>query len=777
RAQGVTVEAVAGTVSVRVGDSATLAVTHSGSAAPYISWEHGVVLVTWSPSGDLRILPEYEGRLIFSNLSGTIRIHNVTLEDSGRYTVKMEALGGPASEAEVTLKVYVPIQKVAVRASTETVIEGQDGLTLTCEVAVGTRNLVEWQKDGGKVGNGTRHVTLGDSLRIQPISRNDTGMYTCLASNPISDGMDSYNLTVSYGPSDQEVRVNGMEVSVPQVVRGSSRVRLECRALSAPVTYIWTCGEKFWNEQNVELSNVTEGQAGSYKCSVYNEKTGRTISQEITIHVYNSIEEVRLSSSPEGVTEGDLLALLTCEILRGSWVSVDWAKDGHNLTGSDRHNATLNTLEIAMVTRNDSGLYTCTAHNPLGSGNGSFALTVFYGPENAGIRMHADSGHRTDYLVVNSSVDLACSANSVPPALYHWARQQDGARERPIGNGSSLRLSAIQVEHSDRYTCTSCNAKTGKCLNVSIPVTVYEVPKGRPECSVLAMANDSGLQFSCSWLGGFPKAVIHWIGLSRIVNTSSQLAQNESSPTQLNGRTLTCIAMHPLGTTSCHTTPLAPSVTPSRRVARETQGDATVTLRCEVRSNPPSAIHWFKGQRELKSGGKISVSRNSSEILIRDFSALNDTGNYSCSCRNPLGEERPFIVLTAPVVANISVVRSVDGETANVSWKFPESAVVTSFLVEALQGSEGRDWKRVLEVGTERQWAVVSVRAAWTLTLRMVPMLGSAMGTPSPICVSPSTAHGLGLSAGTLAGIVVGCVAGVSLISLLPICICVALRR
>ncbi|XP_072325028.1 V-set and immunoglobulin domain-containing protein 10-like isoform X2 [Scyliorhinus torazame] len=741
RTHGVTVEVLTGTVSVGVGESATLAVTYTGSAAPFISWEHGVVLVTWSPGGDLRVLPEYEGRLRFANRSGTIRIDGVTLADAGRYTVKMEALGGPTSEAEVMLNVYVPIQKVAVKVSTESAIEGQDGVTLSCEISMGTGTLVEWQKDGGAMGNETRHVMLD-------------------------------------GPSDQEVRVNGLEASEPQDVRGSSTVRLECSSISEPVSYIWTYRETFWIDDTLELSNITQEQAGNYKCSVFNERTGRTISQEIGINVYDSIEDVRLSLSPEDVREGEPSVILNCEVLRGTWVSVDWLKDGRALTDSDHHNATRDTLEIAMVTRNDSGLYTCTARNPLGSSNSSFTLTVFYGPEDAGIRLHSDTNtNPADYLVMNSTVNLTCSATSVPPARYHWVRQQSGAGERTMGNGSTLHLSAVQVEHSDNYTCTSCNVKTGKCLDVGVPVTIYELPQGRPECSMVSIENGRALQFLCSWPGGFPKAVIHWIGLPRNITTNSLLTQNESSPAKLKGKTLTCIASHPLGTASCYIRPLAPLVIPSRRVVRETQGDATVTLTCEVRSNPASIIHWFKGENELRSNEKLIISPNSSEIHIRNFSFETDTGNYSCSCRNPLGENRPSLTLTAPVITNISVLRSPDGETANVSWAVPENSVLTSVQVQTWCGSEGRDWEKVVELGLEKHWAVVPTKPARSLTLRVVPMLGLMMGSPSPVCVSPSTGNGHGLSTGALAGIVVGCVGGVLLFSMLPIFICAILRR
>ncbi|GCB82410.1 hypothetical protein scyTo_0021993, partial [Scyliorhinus torazame] len=224
-------------------------------------------------------------------------------------------------------------------------------------------------------------------------------------------------------------------------------------------------------------------------------------------------------------------------------------------------------------------------------------------------------------------------------------------------------------------------------------------------------------------------------------------------------------------TTQMITVYVAPLVILSRRVVRETQGDATVTLTCEVRSNPASIIHWFKGEKVLRSNEKLKISPNSSEIQIRNFSLETDTGNYSCSCRNPLGENRPSLTLTAPLVMGVTVQR-LNRTAASIAWEVRGSDVVTSFLVQSqvsTQRARSSSWATLHEAGmAERAVTVTQLQEEQGYSFRVLPLTGTQPGAPSPTqSVAPAVDNQL--SVGAIAGIVVGCLVGALLILLLII--------
>ncbi|XP_067831438.1 V-set and immunoglobulin domain-containing protein 10-like isoform X2 [Heptranchias perlo] len=315
-------------------------------------------------------------------------------------------------------------------------------------------------------------------------------------------------------------------------------------------------------------------------------------------------------------------------------------------------------------------------------------------------------------------------------------------------------------------------------------LTISELPPEMPSCSMVAIENNNALQFSCAWPGGFPNARIRWVGLSRNVSADSQLVQDEASPARLDGKNVTCVARHEVETKSCSIAPVSPIVVPSRLVAAETQGGATVTLRCRVTSNPSPVVRWYKEQRRLTSGSKFVIAASGTEMTIRNFTLGSDVGNYSCSCSNPLGVSARTLALTVPVISDMVVTR-LNATTVVVSWAVRDSDIVTSFLVQLRAGaqrslaksssssssSSSSDWRTERVAAMDDRSATVS--RLWEeqgYSFRVVPVTGLAEGPPSEAqSVAPTVDRRL--SIGAIAGIVVGCVAGALLMLLLVGCL------
>lgn len=68
-------------------------------------------------------------------------------------------------------------------------VEYVGNITLTCQVEGGTRLVYQWRKNGKPVGINSNHSfsPQNNTLWIVPVTKEDTGNYSCLVSNPVSE--------------------------------------------------------------------------------------------------------------------------------------------------------------------------------------------------------------------------------------------------------------------------------------------------------------------------------------------------------------------------------------------------------------------------------------------------------------------------------------------------------------------------------------------------------------------------------------------------------------
>ncbi|MEQ2187583.1 hypothetical protein GOODEAATRI_006147, partial [Goodea atripinnis] len=72
----------------------------------------------------------------------------------------------------------------------------EKNMSLSCTWTGGTEVTAQWGKDGVTITPSSRITISGGSLVINPASRDDTGVYTCTASNSVSAQSSSKSLTV-----------------------------------------------------------------------------------------------------------------------------------------------------------------------------------------------------------------------------------------------------------------------------------------------------------------------------------------------------------------------------------------------------------------------------------------------------------------------------------------------------------------------------------------------------------------------------------------------------
>uniref|UniRef100_F7D4I0 Ig-like domain-containing protein n=1 Tax=Callithrix jacchus TaxID=9483 RepID=F7D4I0_CALJA len=229
--------------------------------------------------------PAYSGReVIYSNASLLIR--NVTLNDTGFYTLQVIKADLVNEEATVQFHVYPELSKPYINSSNSNPVEDEDVVALTCETEAQNTNYL-WWVNNQSLPVSSRLLLSNDNrtLTLLNVTRNDTGPYECEIQNPVSvNRSDPVTLNVTYGPDTPTI-----SPSKTSYYPGAN-LSLFCDAASnPPAEYSWlingTSLQK--NTQELFISNITVDDSGSYACVALNPVTGRNRTTVKTIIVSN----------------------------------------------------------------------------------------------------------------------------------------------------------------------------------------------------------------------------------------------------------------------------------------------------------------------------------------------------------------------------------------------------------------------------------------------------------------------------------------------------------
>ncbi|KAJ6634535.1 hypothetical protein lerEdw1_013987 [Lerista edwardsae] len=545
--------------------------------------------------------------------------------------------------------------------------------------------------------------------------------------------------------------------------------------------------------------NVTAAElsdSGAYTVGV--SQLGSTLQTgNLTLRVYEQVGNVSVTPASAEVMEGSGPVTLTCHPVHGT---VSWTKDGETLPQNPQYLTSGGSLQINQPSRHDSGLYRCTVSNPFGNGSATAQLTVYCsdmrlllkfladGPETPNITISSSSDQDPEdgsFVLVNSSVTLTCRAVSLPLAAIYWNVADTQVPDVP--SLPVLLLPRVQLNQAGTYSCLAINQRTQRSIRSTRNLIVAQRPAGAPNCSVTAADNGMALRFSCSWPGGSPVPFLIFQGLPGLQEgaNASSLQQQLASPfpAGLGGTRVTCWGRHVTGQGSCSVTPEAPSgVSLSFWAYEDPGGSATVELLCQGTFNPVEVL-WFRdGQPWLPApdGGRYELSPNRTRLTIQNFTAPQDLGTYGANCSNPLGSQRSNLTVTGPAIADWTLSHGSSPGSAHVAWTVPNGSVVTSFWIQMPDSKQSRsaeEWKTVEVLGaTNRSTTLVGLDPQTSHAFRIVPRLGSQTGNSSSVQIlKPPDSY---LSAGAIAGIVIGSICGfLLLIALLVLLVFCFLRR
>ncbi|XP_041091106.1 carcinoembryonic antigen-related cell adhesion molecule 5-like isoform X3 [Polyodon spathula] len=378
---------------------------------------------------------------------------------------------------------------------------------------------------------------------------------------------------------------------------------------------------------SLTLMSVRLSDSGNYFVQVQT-PDGTELSGNATLTVFDPVSLPTVCSNVTNPVEFNDSFSLTCTA-SGSAVSYQWLNGSSVLSDSERiHLSDDNrTLTIPRVLRSDDAILHCYAFNAVSNSSSEpFHLNVSYGPDGMSI-----TPPEPIYSSVGSDLILSCSAQSSPPAHYHWFF--NGAPLNKLG--SQLNMANIQQDQTGNYTCFASNNITLRYDNVTSSITVIEpitnvTLNPTPEQPILN--NPFNLTCEVSGLGSADSRL--WMMDGQPLSTDNRITLSvDNSTVSFNPALLS-----DNGTYQCTASNLVSSKTGAEYKLIVNYGPeeasimapdlvangSSIMLTCSAHSQPPSDYTWYLNGQQIA---------NSSEYKIDPVNSDNQ-GNYICVAWN-----------------------------------------------------------------------------------------------------------------------------------------------
>ncbi|XP_039974388.1 B-cell receptor CD22 isoform X2 [Xiphias gladius] len=410
----------------------------------------------------------------------TLVIENIRPEAGGNYKcTATNSVGKGISRPHQIEVQYRPRQtRISIPGSLGKSVKANSFLTFTCDTdANPTPKTYSWYRyNKNKQTDFPRwssKTTQENQLKLSA-QRTDEACYMCNATNDIDTGDDSESLCIKilYPPTKPTLLL------VAEVTEGQS-ITISCTVESFPPSTLTLTRTPNYNHQPSIFTHhdiysqginklhhtfiVNSTHDGFYTCTANNSEGSNTSKQRKLVVKYTPIN-VKVEGPPGLVVNENTLLKLHCNAQSyPSVTSVTWMKVTDGKDKTIRGSKTL-TFIVGSASPSDSGLYSCEAHNEIGSGKSQrVEVKVRYAPKRINI-LRAPVRQEHDG---RSSVMLSCSSLCYPPVnQYIWYRRI---------NGNDLNVSNLQnyTVFSDKPGVYYCSAGNEIDKRSSDPVHLF----------------------------------------------------------------------------------------------------------------------------------------------------------------------------------------------------------------------------------------------------------------------------------------------------------------
>ncbi|XP_073341870.1 V-set and immunoglobulin domain-containing protein 10-like [Pagrus major] len=505
--------------------------------------------------------------------------------------------------------------------------------------------------------------------------------------------------------------------------------------------------------------NVPLGYSSNYTVEMTKSGLEKSLAT-FTLKVFEIIKNVTLSS-PKFAKEGADRFTLTYSMLQGVVERQMWFVNGTEINTNSHYMVEKQSLVILRPNRRDAGQYTVSLTNPFGSVTTHMNVAVLYGPDDPKL----EARPAQPFYESGDSLSVSCQAEGFPPPTAKWAF---GGQTLSESHGRVLNLTNVQTSQGGNYTCTLLNDETKEERHRSIILKVYERPSGSPMCSVQSV-NNVTLQYHCRWAGGTPEAQLSFPAPSNTSGGAGNFSLTVTATDDLNGKTVTCQAYHPLEQNKCNITASSPvKFLPAVKTTVDADNKIAVTIHCVSEATPQAVVSWSKGSEAVTNGTSYQISTDTTQLKILDYNVTNfRLQNYTCVCSNAMGSQKREVQLRGPSISDFSVLPNQEGTIVRLTWEVPPTSVVTGFdiqmkgpdlLTDNSNGTQTRSGSNKFRTiqhhpGSARSVDIVNLDPKSTYRFRVIPKALMTEGEPSDV---RRLGPGEGLSGPAIAGIAAG---------------------
>nr|XP_023405825.1 sialoadhesin isoform X2 [Loxodonta africana] len=305
-------------------------------------------------------------------------------------------------------------------------------------------------------------------LEIHGAVLEDEGVYTCKANNTL--GQASASATF-------DAQAVSVQVWPEATVHEGQLVNLTCLVWThlAHLTYTWyQDGKQRPGARSILLPNVTVTDAASYRCGVGIPGQAPRLSKPVSLDVLYAPRGLRLTYLLE--SHGEQLVLLLCTVDSRPPAQLALSHAGRLLASSTTDSIS-NTLRLELWDPRPSneGLYSCSAHSPLGQANMSLELRL------EGVRVTLAPSAA---VPEGDPVTVTCEDPTAhPPTLYAWYHNGRWLQEGPL---ASLSFLVATRAHAGAYSCQAQDAQGTRSSRPAALQVLYA-----PRDAVLSFFRDS----------------------------------------------------------------------------------------------------------------------------------------------------------------------------------------------------------------------------------------------------------------------------------------------
>ncbi|XP_030894149.1 sialoadhesin [Leptonychotes weddellii] len=424
------------------------------SPSPELQEGQAVVLSCQVPTGVLEgtsYLWYQDGQPLPESNSATLRFAAITLSQAGAYHCQAQAPGSATMSLAAPVSLHV---SYAPRQATLTTLmdtgPGRLGLLL-CRVNSdppahlrllhGDHLVASTLQGAGELASSSPRLQVAVApsrlrLEIHGAVLEDEGVYTCQANNTL--GQASASATF-------DAQAVSVQVWPRAVVQEGQLVNLTCLVWTAnltQLTYTWyRDGQQRPGAHSILLPNVTVTDAASYRCGVVTPGQAPHLSRPVTLDVLYAPRSLRLTYLLE--SRGGRLAQVLCTVDSRPPAQLALSRAGRLLASSTTASVpNALRLELWEPGPSDEGLYSCSAHSPLGQANASVELRL----EGVQVTLAPSAA-----VPEGTPVTVTCEDPAArPPVLYAWYHNAHWLQEGPA---AALSFPAATRAHAGAYSC------------------------------------------------------------------------------------------------------------------------------------------------------------------------------------------------------------------------------------------------------------------------------------------------------------------------------------